>query len=68
MKELVLVKVLQSCHFNVFRINHRCLRKMPIEKNNEQPRLLKRFLSLQLTIQSKFINLCFISKRLIHVI
>ena len=29
------VKVLQSCHFNIFGINHRCFRKMPIKKNNE---------------------------------
>ena len=37
-----LVKILQSCHFNIFGINHRWFRKMPIKKNNEQPRLLKR--------------------------
>ena len=30
-----LVKILQSCHFNIFGINHRCFRKMPIKKNNE---------------------------------
>ena len=27
-----LVKIFQSCHFNTFGINHRCLRKMPIKK------------------------------------
>ena len=37
-----LVKILQSCHFNIFGIKHWCFRKMPIKKNNEQPRLLKR--------------------------
>ena len=36
-----LVKILQSCHSNIFRINHRCFRKMPIKKNNELSRLLK---------------------------
>ena len=30
-----LVKILQSCHFNVFGINHRYLGKMPIKKYNE---------------------------------
>ena len=30
-----LVKISQSCHFNIFGISHRCLRKMPIKKNNE---------------------------------
>ena len=30
-----LVKILQSCHFNIFGINHRCFRKMAIKKNNE---------------------------------
>ena len=30
-----LVKILQSCHFNMFGINHRCFRKMAIKKNNE---------------------------------
>ena len=30
-----LVKILQSCHFNIFGINHRCFRKMLIKKNNE---------------------------------
>ena len=30
-----LVKVLHFCHFNIFGINHRCFRKMPIKKNNE---------------------------------
>ena len=45
-----LVKILQSCHFNIFGMNHRCFRKRPIKKNNELPRLLKRlsFLLLEL--------------------
>ena len=30
-----LVKILQFCHFNIFEINHRCFRKMSIQKNNE---------------------------------
>ena len=30
-----LVKILQSCYFNIFGINHRCFRKMPTKKNNE---------------------------------
>ena len=30
-----LVKILQFCHFNIFGINNRCFRKMPIKKNNE---------------------------------
>ena len=30
-----LVKILQSCHFNMLGINDRCLRKMSITKNNE---------------------------------
>ena len=30
-----LVKILQSCHFNIFGINPRCLRKMSIKKNSE---------------------------------
>ena len=29
-----LVKILQSCNFNIFEINHRCFRKMLIKKNN----------------------------------
>ena len=29
------IKILQSCHFDILGINHRCLRKMPIKKNNE---------------------------------
>ena len=28
-----LAKILQSCHFNIFEINHRCFRKMTIKKN-----------------------------------
>ena len=28
-------RILHSCHFDIFGINHRCLRKMPIKKNNE---------------------------------
>ena len=34
-EETSLVKIFQSCHFNIFGINHRCLRKIPIKKNNE---------------------------------
>ena len=30
-----LKKILQSCHFNIFGINHRCFRKIPIKKNNK---------------------------------
>ena len=30
-----LVKILQSCHFNIFGINHRCFRKMPNKNDNE---------------------------------
>ena len=30
-----LVKILQSCYFNIFGINHICFRKMPIKKNND---------------------------------
>ena len=30
-----LLKVLQSYHFNIFEINHKCFRKMRIKKNNE---------------------------------
>ena len=30
-----LVKILHSCHFDIFGINYRCFRKMPIKKNNE---------------------------------
>ena len=30
-----LVKILQCCHFNIFGINHRCFRKIPIKKNIE---------------------------------
>ena len=30
-----LVKILQLCHFNIFGINRRCFRKMPIKNNNE---------------------------------
>ena len=30
-----LIKILQFCHFNIFGINHRCSRKMPIKKINE---------------------------------
>ena len=26
-----LVKILQSCHFNIFGMDHRCFRKMPIK-------------------------------------
>ena len=29
------VKILQSCHFIKFAINHKCFRKMPIKKDNE---------------------------------
>ena len=49
-----LVKILQSCHFNIFGINHRCFRKMPIKKKNEYPRLLKRlsFLLFQIIIKA----------------
>ena len=58
-----LVKILQSCHFSIFGINHRCFRKMPIKKNNEQPRLLKRlsFLLVNVSIEinnvSKYIEI-----------
>ena len=48
-----LVKILLPCHFNIFGINPRCLRKMPIKKNNEQTRLLKRLL---------FLLFCFVIK------
>ena len=41
-EETSLVKILQSCHGNIFGINRRCFRKIPIKKNNEKPRLLKR--------------------------
>ena len=34
-EETSLVKILQSSHFNIFGINHRCFRKIPIKKNNE---------------------------------
>ena len=27
-----LVKILQFCHFNIFGINHRCFRKIPLRK------------------------------------
>ena len=40
------VKILQSCHFNICGINHRCFRKMPFKKNNEEPWLLWSFLLL----------------------
>ena len=30
-----LVKILQSCHFNILGISHRCFRKMHIKKNNK---------------------------------
>ena len=30
-----LVRILQSCHVNVFEISHRCFRNMSIKKNNE---------------------------------
>ena len=30
-----LVKIFQTCHFNIFGNNHRCFRKMAITKNNE---------------------------------
>ena len=30
-----LVKILQSCHFNIFGISRRCFRKMPIKRNSE---------------------------------
>ena len=30
-----LLKILQSCHINIFGINRNCFRKMPIKKNNE---------------------------------
>ena len=52
-EETSLVKILQSCHFNVFVINHRCFRRMLIKENNEQPRLLKR-LSLLLLFLRKY--------------
>ena len=44
------VKILQSCHFNICGINHRCFRKMPIKKNNEEPWLLKRLSFLLLIV------------------
>ena len=47
-----LVKIFQSCHFNIFGINRRCLRKMPIKKNNEQP--IVRRLSLLLSYRFEF--------------
>ena len=34
-EETSLVKILQSCHCNIFGINHRCFRKIPIKINNE---------------------------------
>ena len=46
-----LVKVLQFCHFNIFGINNRCLRKMPIKKNYESLWLLKHLLFLLLLLK-----------------
>ena len=37
-----LVKILQSYHFNIFGINHRCFSKMAIKQSNEEAGLLKR--------------------------
>ena len=51
-EETSLVKVLQSCYFNMFGINHRCFKKMFIKKNNE-PRLLKRLSFFLLIIKLK---------------
>ena len=34
-EEISLVKILQSCYFNLFGTNHRCLRKMLLKKNIE---------------------------------
>ena len=31
-----LVKILHSCRFNIFGINCRCLRQMPIKKKNNE--------------------------------
>ena len=52
-KRTSLVKILQSCHFNIFGISCRCSWKMRVRKNNEFPRLLKRlsFLLLMLFTQ-----------------
>ena len=46
-----LVKVLQFCHFNIFGINNRCLRKMPIKKNYESLWLLKHLLFFLLLLK-----------------
>ena len=32
-KRTSLVKISQSCHYNIFGINHRCFRKIAIKKN-----------------------------------
>ena len=53
-----LVKILQSCHFNIFGINQRCFRKMPIKKNNEKPRLLKRLSILLFTYKVTCATFC----------
>ena len=50
-----LVRILQSCYFNIFEINHRCFRKMPIKKNNEYSRLLKRLSFLLFLIYKQWI-------------
>ena len=46
-----LAKVLQFCHFNIFGINNRCLRKMPIKKNYESLWLLKHLLFFLLLLK-----------------
>ena len=53
-----LVKILQPCHFNIFGINQRCFRKMPIKKNNEKLRLLKRLSFLLLHLKSRSMMPC----------
>ena len=53
-----LVKILQSCHFNIFEINHRCLRKLPIKKNNEQPKIVEKFI-FSLAVNLYFFNFSF---------
>ena len=34
-----LVKILQSCHFDIFEINHRCFRKIPIKVGLSPPNI-----------------------------
>ena len=51
-EETNLLKILPSFHFNIFEINHRWFRKMPIQKNNEYPRLFKSLSFLLLLIET----------------